>query len=152
MYLLQIPISSCVIFIIATPAMLFSTSNNPMCHIFLILSYIYIFLSEPYLSIIPFSFCVSSITVSPAMPSTTSNTSSQMPSVNGRQPNNPAKTTPPMVRQRLHPAAPLLPEATSPISHLLLAACRPTLVLAIAAQPLVSHPALISVLPNVQTK
>jgi hypothetical protein len=78
-------------FIIVTPAILFSISNNTMCHMFMILSYIYIFLSEPYLSIIPFSSCLSSITVSPAMPSTTSNTSSQMPSVNGRQPNNPTK-------------------------------------------------------------
>jgi hypothetical protein len=69
----------------------FWTSSNPMCHMFLILSYIYIFLSEPYLSIIPFSSCVSSITVSQAIPSTTSNTSSQTPSVNGRQPNNPTK-------------------------------------------------------------
>jgi hypothetical protein len=38
----------------------------------------------------------------------------------------------PMVRQRLYPAALLLP-ATSPTSRLLLVACRPTLVLAIAA-------------------
>jgi hypothetical protein len=53
-YLLQIPTSSCVIFIIVTPKMLFGTSNNPMCHMILILSYVYIFLSEPYLSIIPF--------------------------------------------------------------------------------------------------
>jgi hypothetical protein len=88
-YLVQIPTSLFVIFIIVSPAMLFGASNNPMCHMFLILSYIYIFLCEPYLSIIPFSSCVSSITVSPAMPSTTSNTSSQTPSVNGRQPNNP---------------------------------------------------------------
>ena len=49
------------------------------------------FLSESYLSLILFSSCVSSITVSPAMPSITSNTSSQTPSVNGRQPNNPIK-------------------------------------------------------------
>ncbi len=89
--MLQIPTSSCVIFIVVTPAMLFGTSNYLMCHIFLILSYVYIFLSEPYLSIIPFSSCVSSITVSPAMSSTTSNTSSQTPSVNGRQPNNPTE-------------------------------------------------------------
>ncbi len=63
--------------------MLFGTSNNPMCHIFLILSYVYIFLSESYHSHILFSSCISSITVSLAMPSTTSNTSSQTPSVNG---------------------------------------------------------------------
>ncbi len=41
-YLLWIPTSPCVIFIVVLPAMLFGTSNNPMCHIFLILSYIYI--------------------------------------------------------------------------------------------------------------
>jgi hypothetical protein len=45
--------------------MLFGTSNNPMCHIFLIISYVYIFLSESYISLIPFSSCVSSITVIP---------------------------------------------------------------------------------------
>ncbi len=78
-------------FIVVLPAMLFGTSNNPMCHIFLILSYIYIFLSESYLSCILFSSCVSSITVSPIMPSTTSNTSSQTPSVNGWYPNNQTK-------------------------------------------------------------
>ncbi len=41
-YLLWIPSSLCVTFIVVSPAMLFGTSNNPMCHIFLILSYIYI--------------------------------------------------------------------------------------------------------------
>ncbi len=49
------------------------------------------------------------------------------------------------------PAAPLLP-ATSLTIHLILAACRPTLVLAIATWHLVSHPALISALPTVWTK
>ena len=39
-------------FIVVSPAMLFGTSNNPMCHIFLILSYVYIILSESYLSLI----------------------------------------------------------------------------------------------------
>jgi hypothetical protein len=61
------------------------------------------------------------------------------------------KTSPPMVRQCLHPTDPLLP-ATSPTSRTLLAACVPTLVLAIASQRLVSHPALIIALPTVQTK
>ncbi len=89
--LLQISTSLCVIFIAVSPAILFGTSNNPMRHIFLILSYVYIFLSESYLSLIPFSSCISSITVSPAMPSTTSNTSSQMPSVNGWYPKNTTK-------------------------------------------------------------
>jgi hypothetical protein len=131
--------------------MIFDTSNNPMCHMFLILSYVYIFLSELYLSLIPFSSCVSSITVSLAMPSTTSNTPSQTQSVNGRQPNNPTKhhlpwsdnvftLLPPCCQQPLPPlAACCLP----------LAACRPTLVLTIAARRLVSHPALISAPPNV---
>ncbi len=59
-YLLRIPTSLCVIFIIITLAMLFGTSNNPMCHIFLILSFVYIFLSEPYLSIIAL-FLLSSV-------------------------------------------------------------------------------------------
>ena len=36
--------------------MLFGTSKNPMCHIFLILSYVYIFLSESYISLISFSY------------------------------------------------------------------------------------------------
>jgi hypothetical protein len=50
------------------------------------------------------------------------------------------------------PAAPLLP-ATSLTSHSLLAACCPTLlVLAIAAQHLVSDPASINTLPTVRTK
>jgi hypothetical protein len=49
------------------------------------------------------------------------------------------------------PAAPLL-LATSLTNRSLLAACRPTLVLAIAAQHLVSHPVLINAPPNVQTK
>ncbi len=71
--------------------MLFGTSNNPMCHIFLILSYVYILFSESYLSLTLFLFYGSSITVSPAMPSTTSNTSSQMPSVNGWYSNNQTK-------------------------------------------------------------
>ncbi len=48
-------------------------------------------------------------------------------------------------------AAPLLP-ATSFTSRLLLAACCPTLVMAIAAQHLDSHLALINVPPTVQTK
>ncbi len=90
-YLLQIPTSLCVIFFVVSPAMLFGTSNNPMCHIFLILSYVYIFLSESYLSLILFSSCVSSITFLLAVPSTTSNTSSQMPSVNGWYYNNQTK-------------------------------------------------------------
>jgi hypothetical protein len=49
------------------------------------------------------------------------------------------------------PAAPLLP-ATSLTSRSLLAACRPTLVLAIAARHLVSHLALINAPPTVRTQ
>jgi hypothetical protein len=61
------------------------------------------------------------------------------------------KTTPPMVRQCLHPATPLLP-ATSPTSRSLLAAHHPTLVLAFAARRLISHLVSISAPPTVQTK
>jgi hypothetical protein len=124
--ILQIPTSSCVIFIIVTPAMLFGTSNNPMCLIFLILSYMYNFLSEPYLSISPFSFCVSLITVSLAVPSTISNTSSQMPSVNGRQSNNPTKQHLPFTGN----ASTLLPPCCQPLPSL--AAC--CLLLAVQRQ------------------
>ncbi len=47
------------------------------------------------------------------------------------------------------PAAPLLP-ATSLTSRSLIAICRPTLVLAIVAQHLVSHLALISAPPTIR--
>ncbi len=106
--------------------MLFSTFNNPMYHIFLILSYVYIFLSESCISLIPFSSRVSLITVSPAMPSTISNTSSQTPSVNGWYSNNTTKNTSygqSMSPPCCPPAAPLLP-ATSLTSRPLLGACR----------------------------
>ncbi len=59
-----------------------------------------------------------------------------------------------MVRQRLYssdPAAPQ-PPANSLTSCSLLAACRPTLVLAIAARHLVRDPASINTLPTVPTK
>jgi hypothetical protein len=49
------------------------------------------------------------------------------------------------------PAAPLLP-ATSLTCRSLLATCRPTLVLAIVARHLVSHPALINAPPTVRTQ
>ncbi len=116
-YLLRIPTSSCVIFIVVSPAMLFGTSNNPMCHIFLILSYLYIFLSESYLSLILFSSCVSSITVSQAMPSTTSNTSSQMPSVNGWYPNNWTKQHLPLSVNVSSLLPPCCPPAASHFPH-----------------------------------
>ncbi len=113
-YLLRIPTSSCVIFIVVSSAILFGTSNNPMCHIFLILSYVYIFFSKSCISLNPCSSCISSITVSPAMPSTTSNTSSQT------IPQQHNKTTPPKVSQRLYPAAPLLPPCCQPLPSLAL--------------------------------
>ncbi len=98
--------------------MLFGTSNNPMCHIFLILSYVYIFLSKSYLSLILFSSCVSLITVSPAMPSyhiqhIITNAICQWLILQ-----QPHKTTPPMVSQRLHPPAPLLPPCCQPLPSL----------------------------------
>ncbi len=146
------PTSLCIIFIIVTPAMLFGTSNNRMCHMFLIISYIYIFLSEPYLSIVPFFFlhqfnhCL------------TGNAFYHIQHIitnaiyQWQETQQPNQLAPPMVRQCLHPAASLLPAATSPISRSLLAACRPMLVLTIAAQRLVSQPALINAPPTVQTK
>ncbi len=106
--LLQIPISLCVIFIIVTPAMLFGTSNYPICHIFLILfTYTFSCLNHIF----------SSITISPAMPSTTSNSSSQTPSVNGRQPKNPTKQHLPWSGN----VSTLLPPCCQPLP--LLAAC-----------------------------
>jgi hypothetical protein len=64
-----------------------------MCHIFLILSYLYIFLSESYLS----HKCHLSMADTP--------TTKQ---------NN----TPPMVSQCLHPSAPLLPPCCQPLPSL----------------------------------
>jgi hypothetical protein len=103
--------------------MLFSPSNSPMCHIFLILSYVYIFLSESHISLIPFSSCVSSITVSPAMPSTMFNTSSQMPSVNGWYPNNTTKQHLPLSVNVSTLLPPCCPPAASNFPHWLLTAC-----------------------------
>jgi hypothetical protein len=116
--------SSCIIFIVVSLTMLFGTSNNPMCHIFLILSYIYIFFSESYISLILFSSHVSSFTVSPAMPSTTSNTSSQMPSVNSSYPNNTTKQH--------------LPWSVN-VSTLLPPCCRPLPPLAARCSPLAAQ-------------
>jgi hypothetical protein len=69
-------------------------------------------------------------------------------------PQQPNKTTPPMVNQRLHPSDPAAPQppANSLTSRSLFAACRPTLVLAIAARHLVSDPALINTPPTVPIK
>ncbi len=120
---MQIPTSLCVIFIVVSPAMLFSTSNNPMCHIFLILSYVYIFLSESCISLILFSSCISSITVSLAMPSITSNTSSQMPSVNGWYSNNRTIQHLPWSVNVSALLPPCCPPASSHFPHYLLDTC-----------------------------
>jgi hypothetical protein len=153
-YLLRIPTSLCVIFIVVSPATLFGTSNNPMCHIFLILSYIYIFLSESYLCLIPFSSPISSSTVYRLylLPHPTHHhkrhlSTADTPTTQTNSTSHGQSMSPPCCP----PAAPLLP-ATSLTSCSLLAACRPTLVLAIAAWHQVSHPALISAPPTVQTK
>jgi hypothetical protein len=124
-----------------------------MCHIFLILSYVYIFLSESYLSLILFIFflhqfnhCLTSNAFYHIQHIIT-NAICQWQAT--QQPN---KTTPPMVSQCLHPSAPLLPPllpATSLTSRSLLAARCPTLVLAIAARHLISHPASINAPPTV---
>ncbi len=118
------PFSSRTIFIVVSPAMLFGTSNNPMCHIFLILSYVYIFLSESYISLILFSSCISLITVSPAMPSTISNTSSQAPSVNRWYPNNTTKQLLPWSVNISTLLPPCCPPAASHFPHYQLTACR----------------------------
>jgi hypothetical protein len=104
--------------------MLFGTSNNPMCHIFLIFSYGYIFLSESYLPLILFSSCLISINVSPAMPSTTSNTSSQMPSVNGWYSNNQTKQHFPWSVNVSTLLPPCCPPAASHFPHYPLDTCR----------------------------
>ncbi len=116
-YLLWIPTSSCIIFIVVSLAMLFGTSNNLMCHIFLILSYVYIFLSKSYPPLILFSSCVSSITFSLAMPSITSSTSSQMPSVNGWYPNNQTKQHLPRSVNVSTLLPPCCPPAASPFPY-----------------------------------
>ncbi len=135
--------------------MLFGTSNNPMCHIFSILSYVFIFLSESYLSLIYF-FLFASVQSLPQrqclLPHPTHHHKCHlsMADTPTTQQNNTfygQSTSPPCCP----PAAPLLP-ATSLTSRSLLAACRPMLVLAITARHLVSHPALTNAPPTVQTK
>jgi hypothetical protein len=106
--------------------MLFSMSNNPMCHIFLILSYVYIFLSESYISLIPFfslhqfNHCLTGNAFYHIQHIITNAICQQL------IPQQHNKTTPPMVSQRLHPAAPLLPPCCQPLPSLApcLDACR----------------------------
>ncbi len=153
-YLLWIPTSSCLIFIVVSPAMLFGTSNNLMCHIFLILSYVYIScLNHIFLS---YYFLLTSVQLLShrqcLLPHPTHHhkrhlSMADTPTTKQNNTSNYQLTSP----LCCSPAAPLLP-ATSLTSRSLLAACRPWLVLAIAARHLVSHPALINALPTVWTK
>jgi hypothetical protein len=100
-----------------SPAMLFGTSNNPMCHIFLILSYVYIFLSESYLYLISFfsrqfNHCLTGNAFYHIQHIITNAICQRLIS----QQHN--KTTPSMVSQRLHPAAPLLSPCCQPLPSL----------------------------------
>ncbi len=129
----------------------FSTSNYPMCHIFLdsFLSIHFlvwtISFSNPFFFLRQFNHCLTGNAFYHIQHIITNTICQRLPTQQHK------KTSPPMVRQCLHPAAPLLP-ATSPTSCSLLPACRHMLVLAIAAQRAVSHPALISAPPTVRTK
>jgi hypothetical protein len=113
----------------------FGTSNNPMCHIFLILSYVYIFLSESYLSLILFFL---------ASVQSLSHWQCLLPHPTHHHKRHLSTAYTPTTQQNntshiqllsplcCPPAAPLLP-ATSLTSRLMLAARHPMLVLAIAA-------------------
>ncbi len=146
--------SSCVIFIVVSSAMLFSTSNSPMCHIFLILSYVYIScLNQIFFS---YYFLLVSIKSLPHRQCLLSHPThhykchlsmADTPTTKQNNTSHGQSTSQPCCP----PAAPL-PLATSLTSRSLLAAHRPTLVLAIANQHLVSDPALINTPPTVQTK
>jgi hypothetical protein len=133
--------------------MLFGTSNNPMCHIFLILFYVYIsclnhiFLSY-YFFLRQFNHCLTGNAFYHIQHIIT-NTICQW-----LIPQQPNKTTPPMVSQCLHPSDPAAPQPPANLltSRSLVAACRPKLVLAIAARQLVSDSALINTPPTVRTK
>ncbi len=153
-YLLWIPTSSCVIFIVVSPAMLFGTSNNPMCHIFLIFSYVYIFcLNHIFLSYYFLLASVQSLSHWQCLLSHPTHhykchlSMADTPTTEQNNTSHGQSMSPPFCP----PTAPL-PPATSLTSHSLLAACRPMLVLAIAAQHLVSDPASINTQPTVQTK
>jgi hypothetical protein len=120
-------------FIVVSPAMLFGTSNNPMCHTFLILSYVYIFLSESYLSLILFSVAsVQSLSHQQCLlPHPTHHHKHHLlmadtPTTQQNNISHGQSMSPPCCP----PAASLLP-ATFLTSRSLLAPCRPTLVLAI---------------------
>jgi hypothetical protein len=134
--------------------MLFGTSNNPMCHIFLIFSYIYIsclnhiFLSYYFLLASLQSLSHRQCLLShPTHHHKTHWSMADTPTTKQNNTSHCQSMSPPFYP----PAAPLLP-ATSLTSRSLLAACRPMLVLAIAAQHLVSDLALIIAPPTVQTK
>ncbi len=134
--------------------MFFGTFNNPMCHIFLIL-FLYTFscLNHIFLS---YYFLLSSVQSLShrqlVIPHPTHHhkchlSMTDTPTTEQNSTSHGQSTSPPFCP----PAAPLLP-ATSLTSRLLLATCHPTLVLAIAARHLVSHPAWINAPPTVQTK
>jgi hypothetical protein len=131
----------------------FSSSNNPMRHIFLILAYVYIFLSESYLSYNILLASVQSVSHRQRLlPHPTHHhkrhlSMADTPTTKQINTSHGKSTSPPF----WPPAVPLL-LATSLTSCSLLAACCPMLVLAIAAQHLVSHPASINAPPTVQTK
>ncbi len=133
---LWISTSLCVIFIVVLPAMLFGTSNNPMCHIFLILSYIYIScLNHIFLACYFLLASVQSLSHQQCLLSHPTHHHKRHLSMADTDTPTTKQTTPPMVSQRLHPSDPAAsqPPANSLTSRSLLAACRPMLVLAIAA-------------------
>ncbi len=116
-YLLWIPTSSCIIFIVVSPAILFGTSNNPMCHIFPILSYIYIFFwiiyfFNPLFFLRQFNHCLTGNAFYHIQHIITNAICQWL------IPQQHNKTTPPVVSQRLHPAAPLLPPCCQPLPSL----------------------------------
>jgi hypothetical protein len=128
--------------------MLFGTSNNPMCHIFLILSYVYILcLNHISLSCYFFLASVQSLSHRQCLyhiQHIITNAICQW-----LTPQQPNKTTPPMVSQRLHPSAPLLPPCHQPLPSL---AAHCSLLAAQSSRHLVSNPASINTPPTVQTK
>ncbi len=153
-YLLRIPTSSCVIFIVVSLAMLFGTSNNPMCPIFLILSYVYIScLNHIFLSYYFILASVQSLSHRQRLLSHPTHhhkchlSMADTPTTEQNNTSHGQSRSP----HFCPPAAPVLP-ATSLTSRSLLAARRPTLVLAMASSHLVSHLALINAPPTVQTQ
>ncbi len=98
--------------------MLFGTSNNPMCHIFLILSYVYISLVWIIYFFNPFFFSYQSnhcLTGNAFYHIQHIITNAICQRLIPQQHN---KTTPPMVSQCLHRAAPLLPPCSQQLSSL----------------------------------